>query len=253
MSERFSQPGDAIGGQRHLEGLERVGMLARQLLEEPSVEVLLQRVADEARALADAAFSAVLVLRTGSETEVQHFFYNGPRDVFPSRLPRAVGLLAVPIKTRAPARVPDIRNDPQAVGIPVEHPPIAALLAVPVIAADRVLGEVAVAEPPEGRQFDELDELLLCELAAHAATAISVAITRRAAQQAEELRAAMREVALHNLRTPLSVAESGFDLLRHHSERMSVEERERLHSTVEGAHRRIRELAEGALVDQGEL
>src|SRR5438105_3405463 len=142
-----------MGGQRQIEGLQRVATLARQLVAEGALEVLLQRIADEARSLTEAAFGAVLLLRESSETEVQHFFYNGPRHLFPARLPRAVGLLGVPIVTRAPARVADIRGHPAAVGIPVEHPPIAALLAAPFLSGDEVLGEVAVADPPDGRQF----------------------------------------------------------------------------------------------------
>jgi len=252
MSDRFTGAGGATDERRHVEGLHRVGALARELVTEGSLEVLLQRIADEARDLTGAAYSAVLLVREDG-TEVQYFFYNGPRNLFPTRLPRAVGLLAVPITTRAPARVADIRDHPAAVGIPVEHPPIAALLSVPIIAGDRVLGEVAVADPPGGRRFDDLDEILLSEFAANAATAFPLAIARRAAQQADELLAAMREVALHNLRTPLSVAESGLELVRHHGERMGAQEREQLFTTVEGAHRRIRDLAEGALVDHSDL
>jgi signal transduction histidine kinase len=251
MSERFTGAGEALDEQRHAEGLQRVGAIARELVVEGSLEVLLQRIADEARFLLDASFSAVLLLREGSATEVQHFFYNGPRHLFPARLPRAVGLLAVAIETGAPVRAADVRDHPAAVGMPVEHPPIAALVAAPIIAGGRVLGEVAVAEPPGEHQFTDLDEFLLAEFAAYAATAVSLAAARRAAQQAEELRAAMREVALHNLRTPLSVAESGLDLLRHHGERIGPDEKERLFTTVEGAHRRIRDLAEGALAGEG--
>ena len=139
MSDRFTGAGGATDERRHVEGLHRVGALARELVTEGSLEVLLQRIADEARDLTGAAYSAVLLVREDG-TEVQYFFYNGPRNLFPTRLPRAVGLLAVPITTRAPARVADIRDHPAAVGIPVEHPPIAALLSVPIIAGDRVLG-----------------------------------------------------------------------------------------------------------------
>ena len=252
MSERVTGAG-VLGGQRHVEGLQRVAAIGRELVAEDALEVLLQRIADEGRSLTGAAFSAVLLLRESSETEIQHFFYNGPRNLFPARLPRAVGLLGVPIVTRAPARVADIRGHPAGVGIPVEHPPIAALLAAPFLSDNQVLGEVAVAEPPDGRQFDELDELLLAEFAAHAATAVSLATAKRAEQRAEELRGAIREVALHNLRTPLSVAESGLDLLRHHGERIGPDERERLFSAVESSHRRIRDLAEGALVEEDDL
>src|SRR5207253_680461 len=153
---------------------------------------------------------------------------NGPRDLFPARLPRAVGLLGVAIRTGSPTRAADIRGHPDAVGMPVEHPPIAALLAAPLIDGDRVLGEVAVGDPAGGRGLDGLDATLMAECGAHAGAALALAMARRSAEQAEALRAAMREVALHTLRTPLSVAESGLDLLRHHGDRIAPDEKERL-------------------------
>jgi signal transduction histidine kinase len=254
MSERFTVAGGAGEDvQRLLEGWRRLCVLGRELVSERSLEVVLQRVADEARTLTASAFSAVLILREDSDTEVQHFFYNAPRALFPSRLPRAVGLLGVPIATGKPARMDDIRGQPGAVGIPVQHPPVAALLAVPIIIGDRVRGEVAVADPPGGRRFDDVDELLLGEFAAQTATAVSLALARRAAQQADEMRAAGREVALHNLRTPLSVAESGAELLRQHADVVQPEERERLFASISNAHRRIRDLAESALMEVWEL
>src|SRR5687767_7402737 len=127
----------------------------------------MQRVVDEAKALTGARFSALILLRDGTENEVAHFVYNAPRELFPERLPRVVGLLSVPIVTREPALIADIRGHPLGVGIPVRHPPIASLLAVPVLAGDAVLGELAVANAPGDAPFDDIDQALLSELASH--------------------------------------------------------------------------------------
>src|SRR5438067_7402390 len=135
-----------VGDGRYVAGLERLSAMARELLAETSLEVLLQRIADHAKALTEAAFSAVLILREGSDTEIQHFFYNAPRDHFPARLPRAVGLLAVPIRTGVAARIADIRDHDAAVGIPVAHPPVAPLPALPVVIGGRVAAGAAGAK-----------------------------------------------------------------------------------------------------------
>ena len=69
MSERFTVAGGASEELlRQLGGLERVCVLGREFVSESSLEVLLQRVADEARVLVDAAFSAVLVPAARSNT-----------------------------------------------------------------------------------------------------------------------------------------------------------------------------------------
>lgn len=67
---------------------------------------------------------------------------------------------------------------------------------------------------------------------------------------AEDLDAALRDVALHNLRTPLSVAEGAISLLRDHSDRLTPAQRADLFASIENAHRRIRQMAEGALADR---
>jgi signal transduction histidine kinase len=66
----------------------------------------------------------------------------------------------------------------------------------------------------------------------------------------EDLAAALRDVALHNLRTPLSVAEGGIALLRDHSDRLTDAQRADLFASIESAHRRIRQMAESALADR---
>jgi len=66
----------------------------------------------------------------------------------------------------------------------------------------------------------------------------------------DDVGTALRDVALHNLRTPLSVAEGAVLLLRDHNERLTAAQRADLFSTIENAHRRIRQMAESALADR---
>ena len=66
----------------------------------------------------------------------------------------------------------------------------------------------------------------------------------------EDLDAALRDVALHNLRTPLSVAEGAVLLLRDHGDRLTPAQRADLFASIVSAHKRIRQMAESALQDR---
>lgn len=232
---------------RYVSNLQRLNQISRELLAERSIDFLLQRIVDEAKELALAAFSALVVLRTGSETEIQHFAYNAPRELFPDQLPRAVGLLAAPLRQREPMRIADIRGHEKGVGIPVDHPPIAALLAVPVVADNKPLGVLAVGNAPGQPEFTPLDETVLTELAAHTAMALTMAWSRAATEETEAERRHLRSLALHNIRTPLTVAMSSTELLRD-GEQIPESERNELFDLLQSAHVRIHRLAEGALL-----
>lgn len=240
---------DLTDGQRRLAGYQRLNELARELLSEPSLDVLLVRIADAAKSLVGADFSALLLLRDGSTDEVANFAYNAPRELFPHQLPRVVGLLAVPIATGAVARIDDIRGHPAGVGIPVEHPPIAALLAAPVALEGRVVGELVVANGPDRPVFDDIDEAITVELAGHAAIAVSLAVARMAEARLDATRRALLDVALHNIRTPLTVAKGFLSTIRRHGDRLGEDDRVNAFDAIQRAHERIQELAEGALLD----
>lgn len=234
---------------RQMAGLRHLNALARELLSQGSLDVLLVRIVDAAKELARADFSALLLLREGSEEEMSHFVYNAPRELFPERLPRAVGLLAVPIRSRSVTRIDDIRGHPAGVGIPVEHPPIAALLAVPVLAGQAVIGELAVANKADRPTFDDIDEALVTELAGHAALAVSLMTTRRDKERIQDTRRALLDVALDNIQTPLTVAREALATVRGETGEVGQEDRNGALEAIGRAHERIQALTEGALLE----
>ena len=213
---------DVTASLRREDGLRRLASLARDLLTSaPTVNGTLQAMAAEAKAITGAAYSALLLLREGSTTESSHFVYDAPRHLFPERMPRAVGLLAVPLAARAPARLDDMRGHPAGVGLPGVHPPMGPLLAVPLLAGDEVLGLLAVANPPDGDVFDDLDEALLSDLAAHVSVAVKFA---QAGERSREMALRRQEVvdqARHDIRTPLGAGKGYAALLSTRLERMS--------------------------------
>jgi signal transduction histidine kinase len=193
--------------------LRRLNEIARRMMTCPSLDVLLQEVVDEARAMTDASFSALLILKEGSRTEVAKFVYNAPRELFPDRLPRAIGLLAAVIETGAAARIDDIRKHPLAIGIPVEHPPIGPLLAVPLASDGSVFGELAVANPPDKRTFDDADEEMLTELGHSAASAIRLIEETGEREAHDEARQTMLDMLRHDMMTPIATAKGALELL----------------------------------------
>lgn len=223
---------DVTTEQRYVTGLVRLNDVAREVLAQPSLDVVLQRIVDAAKDITGAAFSALLILKEGSDTEVTRFVYNAPRELFPSRLPRAVGLLAVPIQTRQVANVEDIRGHPAGVGIPVEHhPPIGPLLAVPIVVEDSVLGELAVANPPGERIFVRLDEQMLTELGLHAAEAVRAGTARSLTDETERARQTLVDVVRHDIATPIAVARGCIDYLQ--AQKLSPDQRTEIFSALD--------------------
>lgn len=242
---------DATADVRRSAAGRRLADLSRDLLgEAPSMSTLLQRLCAEAKELCEAPYSVLLGLREGSLTETTHFAYDAPRHLFPPRMPRVVGLLAVPVTTGRPARVADIRGHAGAVGLPGVHPPMGPLLAVPLVAGDdQVLGELAVARPPGAAPFSELDEELLVELAAHAAVAVRWAQGGEAERERLLVRQEVVDTARHDIRTPLGAGKGFAQLLRTRRARMTDVQVETALDGLVDAFTRIEAFSERLLLD----
>lgn len=244
---------DVTASKRLSDGLARLSALGRELLvAEPTLPDLLQQLVDEAKSLTRAHYSALLLMHSEHQDAVAHFVYNAPRELFPDRLPRTVGLLAVPLALRCIVSVDDIRGHPAGVGIPVKHPPIGALLAAPLFAGDTVIGEIAVANAPDTRTFDEVDGQLLTDLAAHAGIAVRWAESRERARLATEQRREIIATARHDMRNPLTIGKGYAALLQGKREQMSATQVEAALAAVRAAFERIEEFASRALLSEDE-
>ncbi len=216
---------DVSADVRRAEGLRRLAELSRTLIAAPpTVSGLLNALSREVKEQTRAAYSAVLVLRDSASEEVSHFAYDAPRSLFPARMPRVVGLLAVPVRTRSPARLDDIRGHPAGVGLPGVHPPLGPLLAVPLIAGDEVLGLLAAAQPPGERPFDATDEALLTDLAVHAAVALRWSQDAELERERALVRQEVVDTARHDIRTPVGAGKGYALLLQRHLDRLSPEQ-----------------------------
>jgi signal transduction histidine kinase len=87
-------------------------------------------------------------------------------------LPVGKGVLGVLLDEAAPLRVDDLNSHPAAVGFPEHHPPMRALLGVPITIRQNMFGSLYLTEPRPRATFSESDEIVVRALAAAAAVAI---------------------------------------------------------------------------------
>jgi signal transduction histidine kinase len=237
---------------RRSEGLRALSRLSRELLalETPSLQVALESVAAQAKAMTGAGASFVMLLRPGGLGDATHFVQDGPHELFPDGPPRFHGLLSTPVRTRRVVRLADLRDAPDGLDLPGNHGPIGPFCAVPLVAGVDVLGLLATASPRGARVFDLLDEELLVDLASH--TAVAVRWAQGAQREAERARqrAEIISTARHDIRTPLGAGKGYSTLLLTRRDRMTPEQ---MTSAIEGlkqAFERIESMTEQLLMDE---
>jgi signal transduction histidine kinase len=87
--------------------------------------------------------------------------------------PTGHGLLGLVIEERRPLLVGEIAAHPRSVGFPPGHPTMHALLAVPVLYQDQILGSIYVADREDGQSFSVTDQESLERFAAQVAIAVA--------------------------------------------------------------------------------
>ncbi len=147
--------------------------LARSVLAELDLEVVLNRVLESARELTGARYAALGVLNA-SRTELERFLTIGideseREDI--GALPRGRGVLGELIAHPRALRLTDISEHPRSYGFPHGHPPMSSFLGVPILVDGTPFGNLYLTEKARGEQFTEADEdavTMLSELAGFA-------------------------------------------------------------------------------------
>jgi signal transduction histidine kinase len=148
--------------------------VARSVLEQLDVEVVLQRILRAARELTGARFAALGVLDE-SRTGLDRFLTLGLDDAARRRigsLPTGRGVLGELIRVQQPLRVGDIGRHPASYGFPSGHPPMRSFLGVPITVGDEPWGNLYLTEKRDGGVFDEDDERWVVLLAGFAGLAV---------------------------------------------------------------------------------
>lgn len=153
---------------------------ALDVYRELSLDAVLQKVVDQARALTDARYGALSVIN--DENRITTFVTSGisaEQRALIGDPPVGHGLLGVVLHEAHRLRLPDIRRDPRSVGFPAHHPEMRSLLAVPILCSGPFRGNLYLADKSDGQGFTVDDEESLVRFATTAAIAIDNAYLHR--------------------------------------------------------------------------
>jgi signal transduction histidine kinase len=148
--------------------------IARSVLSDLDLEVVLHRVLEYARELTQARYAALGVLGD-SRTELARFITSGIDEARRERigaLPRGRGVLGELIAHPAPLRLQRVGSHPRSYGFPPGHPPMNTFLGVPILVSGEPYGNLYLTEKQGGGEFTDDDERWLIVLAELAGLAI---------------------------------------------------------------------------------
>lgn len=188
---------------------QRILEVARSVLTELDLDVVLDRVLDAAQELTEARYAALGVLNE-STTELSRFITRGidkTTHTAIGALPRGRGVLGVLIEEPVPLRLRDVEEHPRSYGFPPEHPPMKTFLGVPIVIDGEPYGNLYLTEKAGGNEFSEADEQAVIVLAEYAAVAIDHA--RRYAGASERRDELERTVATLRATTEIARALGG--------------------------------------------
>lgn len=165
-----AQLAELLGARDQMERLLRVTVgLASDL----DLDATLRRIVTAAMELTGAGYGALGVL--GTEGTLVSFLHSGIDDATVAQigqLPVGKGVLGVLLDEPRPLRLDELSAHPAAVGFPEHHPPMRALLGVPIIIREKMFGSLYLTEPKGRAAFTESDEAVARALASAAAVAI---------------------------------------------------------------------------------
>jgi signal transduction histidine kinase len=148
--------------------------VARSVLAELDIDVVLDRVLEAARDLTGARYAAIGVLNE-SRTELDRFLTLGIDEVGRAEigeLPRGRGVLGELINHPEPLRLARVGHHPRSWGFPAGHPPMESFLGVPILVGGKPFGNLYLTETVDGGEFSQDDEDALVLLADFAGVAI---------------------------------------------------------------------------------
>lgn len=155
------------------ERLFALHLASLELVKDISLEHLLERIAAVACEQAEARYAALGVL--DDEGNLIKFISIGLSDAEIKKIPHPPvgrGLIGALMNTELPLRISVIKDHPDSVGFPANHPYMSSFLGVPIRAGEKQLGQLYLTEKIDAAEFTEDDEKIIQMLAAYAAAAI---------------------------------------------------------------------------------
>ncbi len=148
--------------------------VARRIVSELDLDVVLERLLEAARQLTGARYAALGVL-DDSSWQLQRFVTAGIDDQTRERIgapPRGHGVLGELIGNPEPLRLADVGAHPRSFGFPSGHPAMGSFLGVPVRIGGQPYGNLYLTEKDTGTPFTESDERMIVALTDYAGVAI---------------------------------------------------------------------------------
>ncbi|MBI4826416.1 MAG: GAF domain-containing protein [Nitrospirae bacterium] len=151
--------------------------VSKEILSIRDINLLLEKIADNARKLLGAKYAVISILN--KEGRYEYFVPSGiPPDLFKKMkrehgLPVGKGLLGYLLKEGKSVRVSDISKHSEFVGLPAGHPPMKTFLGVPVSLQNEIIGRLYFADKLDGEPFNQDDENLAVSFTAIVSLAIN--------------------------------------------------------------------------------
>jgi signal transduction histidine kinase len=160
--------------------------IARGVLGDLDLDVVLGRVLEAARELTGARYAALGVLDEAREELDQFLTVGVDEDVRHQigTLPRGRGVLGELIRKPVPLRLTDVGRHPHSYGFPTAHPPMASFLGVPIMIDGEPYGNLYLTDKQTAAEFTQEDEDAVVVLAEFAGVAIDHARRYTGAEEA---------------------------------------------------------------------
>jgi len=262
--------------------------LGLQLASERDPQQLLGNFCAAARKVIGAKYATVGVLDKEDQS-LRYLFASGMSPEIAARLGLARQQTAIPtaiLSERQSHRLHGLSGNPQAVGLPIDHPPVHSFLCAPIVSPDRVYGWLCLADKLGATEFNDEDEglaqimaaqvgriyengslyaevkLYVAQLEAEAAERkraqeeirqLNAVLEKRVAERTAELEAANKELEAfsysvsHDLRAPLrAILAFSNDVLKEYAPEMPPEA-QKLLDRVASSGRRMAQIIDSLL------
>lgn len=175
---------------RELLALRTAGL---DVASELSLEIVLNKVVEQARNLVGAKYGALSVI--DREGNIQEFITSGVTTEERAAIgppPVGHGVLAISLIEGQHLRLANVAEHPRSAGFPPNHPVMRSLLAVPVSCKSPFLGNIYLSEKLDGALFTTDDEETLERFAVQASIAIDNAHLHAQAEEIATARERLR-------------------------------------------------------------
>ncbi|MDF1520399.1 MAG: GAF domain-containing sensor histidine kinase [Brevefilum sp.] len=165
---------DTLSCEQLEERLAALHQASLELVQDISIDSLLQKIARIAIEQAGAKFAAIGVRgdNGGKERFITVGMAGDRIENLPNE-PRGLSMLDVIAESDGPIRVEYIQKDNKQAGLFTEEPQMTALLGVPIRLGERRLGQIYLTDKAAEKAFTPDDEQVIETLASYAAVAIS--------------------------------------------------------------------------------